>query len=98
MFNKAVFSFLMFVQIVRFINSLFFLTTMRKIHTRQKRRAGFKSTHLGHKAYFKKKVRANKPKTFKTKEQAEDYAKSKSLKNYSIELVKRGRRWRVVLE
>ena len=51
---------------------------VKKIHTRQKRKFNLTSS-FGHKNFFSGKVKPHGPKTFKTKEAANEYAKAKGL-------------------
>jgi len=52
---------------------------MKKMHTREKRKLG-----LSHNRRHKKRVKVNKPKTFKTESSAKKYAEALGLKKYEI--------------
>lgn len=56
-----------------------------KTHTRTKRRLG-----LAHNLRHKKRIKKNRPKTFKTEESAKKYAESKGLKEYDLVNLKLG--------
>ena len=58
---------------------------MKKIHTREKRKLG-----LSHNRSHKKRVKTNKPKTFKTEASAKKYAEFLGLKSYDITNLKIG--------
>ena len=58
---------------------------MSKMHTRMKRKLG-----LAHNKRHKKRVKKEKPKTFKTEASAKKYAEVKGIKNYEIVNLKLG--------
>lgn len=58
---------------------------MKKMHTRMKRKLG-----LSHNRRHKKRVKKNKPKTFKTEASAKKYAEVKGIKKYDIVNLKLG--------
>jgi hypothetical protein len=71
---------------------------VKKIHTRQKRKFNLTSS-FGHKNFFSGKVKPHRPKTFKTKEAANEYAKTKGLKETGYILVpaKKGKKIKIEL-
>jgi len=58
---------------------------MKKMHTRMKRKLG-----LPHNKSHKKRVKKNKPKTFKTEASLKKYAEAKGIKNYEVVNLKIG--------
>ena len=58
---------------------------MKKMHTREKRKLGL-SRNLSH----KKRIKKNRPKTFKNEESAKKYAESKGIKSYDLVNLKLG--------
>ena len=68
---------------------------MKKIHTREKRKLG-----LSHNKGHKKRIKRNKPKTFKTEESVKKYADSKGIKSYKIVNLKisKGKKLKLVQE
>lgn len=52
---------------------------MKKMHTREKRKLG-----LSRNASHKKRIKKNRPKTFRNEESAKKYAESKGMKNYDL--------------
>jgi hypothetical protein len=58
---------------------------MKKIHTREKRKLG-----LTHNRSHKKRIKVNKPKTFKTEASAKKYAEFQGLKSYDLVNLKIG--------
>jgi len=71
---------------------------VKKIHTRTKRKFNLTSS-FQHKAFFSGKIKEHRPKTFKTKEGAKEYAKFKGLKEDSYILIpaKKGKKIQVEL-
>ncbi len=71
---------------------------VKKIHTRQKRKFNLTSS-FGHKNFFSGKVKPHGPKTFKTKEAANEYAKAKGLKETGYILIpaKKGKKIKIEL-
>jgi len=58
---------------------------MKKIHTRAKRKLKL-SKNKSH----KKRIKKNRPKTFRNEESARKYAESKGIKNYNLVNLKLG--------
>jgi len=58
---------------------------MAKMHTRRKRKLG-----LAHNLSHKKRVKKDRPKTFKTEVSAKKYAEVKGIKNYELVNMKLG--------
>lgn len=70
---------------------------MPKIHTRKKRLMGLHGNKK-HRFYFETAKKKVGPRTFRTKEQAEAYAKEKGMKGFSIVLAKKDKRFRIELQ
>ena len=70
---------------------------MKKIHTRVKKRHGL-STHLNHYKFFKPGTKKNRPKTFKTEEDANGWALKQGLKleQYYLKKVKKNKKFQIV--
>ncbi len=58
---------------------------MKKMHTREKRKLG-----LSRNSNHKKRIKKNRPKTFKNEESANRYAESKGIKSYNLVNLKLG--------
>ena len=70
---------------------------MPKIHTRAKRK--FKlGTHVSAFNFFHSTAKKHGPRTFSSEEKADEWAKKNSLKkeDYSLKLVKKGKRFQIV--
>ncbi|MFH1917277.1 MAG: hypothetical protein ABIJ21_08510 [Nanoarchaeota archaeon] len=67
---------------------------MTKVHSRKKRLYGLKTGHK-HRFFFSGIEKKNRPKTFRTKEQAEEYAKAKKIAKYEVTSAKRGKRFQL---
>jgi hypothetical protein len=67
---------------------------VKKKHTRLKRRKDLTSS-FQHRGFFSNKKRKKGAKTFRTKEQAEAYAKEQKLKDYEIISAKKGKRFKI---
>jgi len=69
---------------------------MRKLHTRIKRRFGIAS-HIG-KRTAQTKPKKKRPKTFKTEEDANNWAKKNKITKYHLKKVKRDKKFQIVKE
>ena len=67
----------------------------KKIHTRAKRKLKL-STRYQHLAFLKSKFRKNRPKTFKTQESANKYAKEKGIEKYKLVKAKKDKKFKIV--
>lgn len=66
-----------------------------KVHTKLKRKLSL-SSHFKHKFFLKGVNKTNRPKTFKTEEAANAYAKENGIKSYSLKKVKKDLKFQIV--